>query len=198
MPKLFFLFLFLANVFLFDGSFASSTREFNSYPLQLKPVVKTMERLPEVQALLELVQQSGMVKIEVISGQHGDFDAFWSGPQRTILINPQRNSSDGTLICSILFELHNALANPKLKHLTHLATMGAISKQDYVEKVERIEHQNALHTCQIIEKGIKQGIFPTSTRWTIYEDFSAHFKIQQTYGHSAWLAERYDELRKKG
>jgi len=71
---------------------------------------------------------------------------------------------------------------------------GKISKEEYVESVERMEHENALNCSILLEKGIRQGVFSASARWPIFHNFDDHYKLQQIKEHSLWLAKSYDRL----
>lgn len=165
-----------------------------SYPSEIEPIIEKIEKLPEIRALIYHVQSNGPIHIEVRDLPEFAFEAMWDGKTRTIVINKRFAKNEGHLICSIIFELHNAETERTLQSLITEAMTCQISKETYVWNVEKIEHQNALATCQLIEQGIEQGLFPLSTRWNIEKDFEAHLLIQQQSGHSDWNANYYDRL----
>lgn len=168
--------------------------KFSSYHPNLKQAIKAVESLPEAAALIDEVQLSGKIGVDTQNIESFDFEAMWNAGTRKIIVNAQKNKTLGKTICSILFELHNAKTNDQLLSLFAMAQQGTISKSDYVEKVERMEHQNAVNTNRLIEKGIEMGLFPTEARWPIFEDFEDHYMIQQIYGHSQWIANNFDTM----
>lgn len=182
------IFLLLINIFSLYGISVPQ----NS--LSGKEALQLIQRLPQACQLISSIEKEGPVKIEILSLPHENFDAFWEGGRRTIRINAERNGTLGILICSILFELHNAATNRHLKKLTLLASTGMISKEEYVEAIERLEHENALKTCALLNEGIFLNIFPAEAYWPILPHFEDHYKIQQVEGHSAWIAAQYDSL----
>jgi hypothetical protein len=168
--------------------------KFTSYHPTLKEAVKTIEKLPEASALIDEVQSGGTIGVDAQVIDSFDFEAMWNSGTRKIIVNAKKNKSLGKTICSILFELHNAKTNKQLVSLFAMAQKGTISKSEYVERVERMEHENAVATNKLIEKGIQMGIFPEETRWPIFEDFDDHYMIQQIYGHSQWIANNFDTM----
>lgn len=177
----------------FNAGIAADTH-IASYPSEIEPVIEKIEKLPETRALIDRVQSYGPIHIKVRDLPEFAFEAMWDGKTRTIVINKRFIKSEGHLICSIIFELHNAETERTLQGLVTEAITGQISKEIYVWNIEKIEHQNALATCQLIEQGIQQGLFPPSTRWNIEKDFEAHLLIQKKSGHSDWNANYYDRL----
>lgn len=167
---------------------------FTSYPSNLQDAVKRIEQIPEAMSLLEKVQKEGPIRIELISYETMDFEALWNSETRTIILNNKKQRSLGDTICSILFELHNASTDKYLNSIFNMASQGKIEKNDYVARIEKMEHSNALNTCALIKKGVERGIFPPDTVWNIYEDFDSHYMIQQLFGHSQWLADNFDYL----
>ncbi|NGX42727.1 MAG: hypothetical protein K940chlam7_01013 [Chlamydiae bacterium] len=165
---------------------------FVHHPNTLRHVVKKIYQLPEVQELLSKAQNDGRIGIDYWRGPQ--FQAYWDSYQRMILLNPNQNRTEGSCISSILFELHNATTNREFNRLRNLVTNGRIGKEEYVESVERLEHQNALSTCRILRKGIRQGIFPRNAAWSVYDNFDQHYHVQRICGHSAWIAKSYDQL----
>lgn len=189
------IFILLVFSIIFGLFFTSiSAASFSQVPQNLNPVIKKLLSLPEANALLEQVSQEGNIGIALQNDPSGQFDAMWDGDARLIKINPYRHSHEGSWICSILFELHNASTNRKMLALFHSAERNQISKEAWVEKMERMEHANALNTCHLIEKGIAQGIYPADAHWNIFQGFDDHYKLQQVTGHSQWFANKYDNV----
>lgn len=175
------------------SSFHSTKATFNHVPQQLQPIVAKMLKLPEAQDLLNRVNQQGSVTIIIDNQSSGEFDALWDGGERIIRLNSYRHSTEGSWICSILFELHNASTNQHMSNLYQAAAQNRMTKEQWVEQMERMEHSNARKTCELIEKGIAQGIYPQETRWSIFYSFDDHYKLQQITGHSTWLANSYEQ-----
>lgn len=172
---------------------ANQRNMFNQVPQSLSSVVAKLLELPEARALLAQVSQEGSVGIVMQNDPSGQFDALWDGDARLIKVNPYRHPKEGSWICSILFELHNAKTNRHMLNLFHSAEKNQLSKEMWVEQMERMEHANALNACRLLEKGIAQGIYPPEARWTIFFTFDDYYKLQQISGHSQWLANYYDQ-----
>jgi len=175
-----------------------SQQEAFQYPRQVEGAMRAIKRLPEGQQLINQITQEGPIRIEVASNHSSGFGAMWEGGRRVISINGSHARSKGSYICSILFEMHNAATNKLLYSLVRQAMRGEITKDEYVLRVERMEHQNAVNTCMLLEKGIKMGIFPTSCEWAIHRNFEDHYKVQQLLGHSQWIANSYEGLNPQG
>lgn len=172
----------------------SRPSKFSSYHSSLKQAIKAIENLPEAVALIEEVQTKGPVSVDARNIESFDFEAMWNSSARKIIVNTEKNKSLGKTICSILFELHNAKTNDALLAIFAMASAGTLSKDEYVEKVERMEHENAVATNRLIEKGIQLGLFPEDTRWSIFQDFNDHYMIQQIFGHSQWIANNFETM----
>jgi|LakMenEpi03Aug12_release.lakeMendotaPanAssembly.Ray.scaffolds.fasta_scaffold52316_2 hypothetical protein len=162
---------------------------------QLQKSLKAIEQLPEGKALLESVQKLGPIRIETSRYNLAQqFGAFWDPDERVIYVNFPNQKDDGKIIGSIIFELHNALANAKINHLDNLASQRKITKAKYVEAMEYLEYENSIKASKIAEKGIQMGLFPKGAHLPTYKDFNEHFHYQKVGGHSAWFARTYDEL----
>ncbi|MEC7840434.1 MAG: hypothetical protein VX777_10385 [Chlamydiota bacterium] len=175
-----------------------SLRKFNSYPKSLAKAVAAIEKMPEIMDLLEKVQRDGPITIKYENMGSFNFEALWSTSTRTIIVNasPGLDRSLGNIITSIVFELHNANTNHLLVKYFEQAQKGVINKDNYVRSIEKMEHENALNTSLLMDLGIERGVFPKEAEWNMYEDFEDHFKLQQIYQHSQWLADKYDELNR--
>lgn len=185
-----------------EGGVAQATQAkestFVAYPPRVQHAIDAMQAMPEIRQLIADAQRSGPIGIEIDPNPASEFEALWNGEKRVILVNPKKIRSEATLICTILFELHNASTNTHFMNLVNQARAGKINKESYVEKVERMEHKNALNTCRLIELGIARGLFPVETRWKIFYRFEEYYKLQQLMGHSPWIANSYDRLNPRG
>jgi hypothetical protein len=167
---------------------------------QLQPILKTIQKLPEAKELIENILKEGPIQIQSSQAQLSEqFGAFWDGENRIIYVNASPRTSTGSLIGSILFELHNARINSKISYYDELAAKGKIDRKAYVKAIEHLEYQNSLKASSIAQKGIEKGLFPKEARLITYRDFNEHFRMQQIGGHSAWIAKNFDSLapRKK-
>lgn len=166
---------------------------FASFPESLKGVVEAIYRLPEGRKLIEEASQQGKIRLALDKG--AEFEAFWDSGTRTVALNPRKNISDGIRIASIVFELHNAKASNDLVRLTQRALKGHVTKEAYVEGIERLEHKNALAAARILKKGITQSFFPQEANWPVFRSFDDHYLVQQITGHSQEIARNYDAMR---
>lgn len=185
-------------LFTFLYSINLSAATFASYPSQVAPVVQQIQQMPEVRNLLEQVSRLEGGPVRIVLENTDGLEALWDGENRVIRINHYHSLQHDRLISSLIFELHNASTNHTFMHLVDLAMKGRIGKDQWVEQVERMEHQNALKTSDIISKGIASGIFPASAKWVTYYEFDDYYKLQQIAGHSGWLANAYDTLNPRG
>lgn len=184
-----FLFVFLNTAILFCDLYHVQCAP------QLQKYVSAIQKFPEGKELIAKIQREGPIKIAVTDYSLAQqFGAFWDPDRRIIYVCPSQNREEGSVIGSILFELHNALGNSKINHLDNLAAKRQISKEKYVESMEFLEYQNSVQAAAIAEKGIKLGIFPTGARLPTYKNFEEHFHYQKIGGHAAWFARNYDEI----
>lgn len=156
--------------------------------------LNVLEQLPGFNELVCQVEREGPIRLEMISLPNESFDAFWDSSQRKIRINTLKNEDFNVLVCSILFELHNAKSDKLFKSYYTRAKAGQISKEAYVENVERMEHNNALSCSLLLDKGIALGIFSEKAAWPILRDFDDHYKLQQIKKHSEWLSLSYEKI----
>lgn len=187
------LFVLLAFIQVSPSEAASYSPSFNHVPPQLRAVVAKMLELPEARELLTQVTRDGPIGIVMQNDATGEFDALWDGDARLIKVNSYKHPNEGSWICSILFELHNASTNKYMLSLYQSAESNHVSKELWVEQMERMEHTNALKTCRLLEKGITLGIYPAEATWTIFNKFEDYYKLQQITGHSQWFATIYDQ-----
>lgn len=173
-----------------------SLNHFASHPHQAQPALNALNKLPEFQELLTKVQREGPVHLSMQPGL--SFEGLWDANSRTIVVNTGHERPLGSIICTILFELHNAATTRYYDQLIDQAQKGLLTKDQYVEKVEMAEYQNAMNTKTLLEKGIKMGVFPESASWPVMPNFEDHYKVQQVSGHSLFIADSYDMIYPKG
>lgn len=163
---------------------------------ELRNSVMVLLKLQEIRDLITTIQQEGPIRIMMNNNSYlsQEFGAFWDGENRIIFVNFGQNRTQEDVLGSIIFELHNALANSKIRHLDDLASMGRIDRDSYVEGIERIEYENSLMASALAKKGIDLGILPVKAQLPTYRSFEIHFQMQKIGGHSDWIARNYDEL----
>lgn len=165
---------------------------------RLQQCLRTIQKMPEAQELIASIQQEGPIRIAVNShALSNQFGAYWDMEDRVIFVSLSAHSSEGELIASILFELHNASIDSKLNYFDYLASTGQIDKESYVRSIEFLEYRNSKNASKIAEKGIKLGIFPPNARLNTYENFEEHYHYQKIGGHSAWIAKTFDQIAPK-
>ena len=170
------------------------TRTFTCDP-QLKSCLTAMQKLPEIRTLIEQVLKEGPLTIAVKNTNISDkFGAFWDVDKRVIFVGISSPRDEGSLIGSILFELHNASVNSEFNRLDHLASRGEINRDSYVEAMEYLEYVNSINASKIAQKGISMGIFPENARLHTYRDFEEHFHYQKISGHSDCIADIFDQV----
>ncbi len=162
---------------------------------RLKSCMMTMQTVPGIRKLMAEIEKEGPVHITVddrpLSQQFG---AFWDAERRVICVNISWHRSNGAVIGSILFEMHNALADAKFKELDQLASMGQIDRETYVKEMERVEFDNSHAAAALAQQGIDQGAFPKDARLPTYPSFEEHYRMQQIGGHCYWIARNYDQV----
>lgn len=163
---------------------------------QLKHCLDKIQKLPEARKLIATIQKEGSIRIAVNNDHHlsKEFGAFWDPAHRVITVNYSSHRSEGSLIASIIFEMHNASVNSKINHLDYLASKGQIDRDSYVEGIERLEYKNSINASKLAQQGIKKGIFPKTAHLPTYSNFDEHYRIQKEGGHSAYIAKNYDQI----
>lgn len=165
---------------------------FAQYPKALEPVIKKLQNLPEGKQLIEEANKEGPITIKFQRGL--SFAAFWETSQRVIVIDPDKNPTEGIRLTSLVFELHNALHDTRFQDHIEGALTGSLNKGQYVESLERMEHQTGLKTAALLQKGVKEKRFPHDAYQPIFQDFAEHYHMQQMTGHSQWIANSYDRM----
>jgi len=196
LKKIFILFFFIFSTTITTFSYAKKPSAYFAQnhitcAKQLQDVLAIIEELPEGKDLIQRVLKDGSISIKPNQKYSKKFDGYWEGSRRTIHLTA---SDRNTLIGTLIFEMHNAIRDKDFEELDKKAYRGKISKKDYVEAIEYIEYENALSTKNILKKGIAKDIFPSSSYWNIPNNFSEHFAIQKSAGHSARIAKDFDRL----
>lgn len=191
-------FCFLITIFIFSFSslfgFVKKQGPFLEVPLTMRPQVEMLMHFDGTRSFLNSFDQEPPITLQWISLGKESSNAFWSVEKRMIALNASKEWEEGEMIYSILFELHNAKASEALISLDKQAANQQITKSQYVESVERVEYQNVLETARLLEEGVDLGYFPKETYIPAYPDFPEHFRLQVEYGHSAFIAAKYDAL----
>lgn len=166
--------------------------EFKSYPKELESAVQKIYKLPEAKKLLIQINKKGPITLSIDKNPAGKYNGMWVANTRTIYINAGPSRSQGAIIRTILFELHNALGNGFFADLWDNARKGTIDKEKFIEKAEKHEYDNLKKTNILIEEGVALNIFPKDTKMKIIPDFKTHYNYQQLAGHSQWFSIQYD------
>ena len=177
-------------------STANAAENILSVSPELAPVMDKIFELEEAIPLIDEAQKEGPIDIIYVEMPEMNSKALWDSMNRRIIINAKFDFDIARIIHSVLFELQNATATPKLNDLTRRAANGQVNKNEFVEGIEWIEHQNALRTKHLLEKGIAKGIFPAASRWPVPEKFSDHLSMQKSSGHTDFIARKYEILQR--
>lgn len=163
----------------------------------LNKIISQLKKLPESNKLIQEALRGGSIDVS-FANQGMPFSAMWNSGERKIVVDAKPGDGQGEILVNLLFELTNAVSEPEYQALYRTAQNGRISCDDYVEAVERIEHNNMIDTVKILKKGVLAGIFPKSAQWRIIYNFSIHYKIQQLTGHSFFIVREYQEAFPQG
>lgn len=192
MRKLFILFGFLISLFSITSIEAKNLSSQISCAPPLQNCLQKILEIPEARALIATIQKEGAIKIvakeNAVSKQFG---AFWDPDHRIICIDLSPHRSQGSVIGSLLFELHNASSNSKINYLDGLAHQRKIDMKSYVEAMEYIEYLNSLNTSRMAAKGIDMGVLPVDAQLPTYSSFKEHLKAQKESGHSVCFERNY-------
>ncbi len=163
----------------------------------LKKTICKLKELPESNCLIEEALKGGSIDVS-LANQGMPFSAMWNSGERKIVVDAKTGDDQGEVLVNLLFELTNAVSEPEYQALYKAAQNGRINCDEYVETVERIEHDNMIDTVNILTKGVHAGIFPKSAQWSIIYNFSTHYKIQQLTGHSLFIVKEYHDVSPHG
>ena len=156
-----------------------------------------LHHLEESKQLIEQVEQEGAIAIKVAKLGANASNALWMPSERTIYLNVSHRRSYGNMMRSILFELHNALSERQFDYYDQMARERQISKEKYIEAIEYIEYSNVLKTVQVLNKGIRRGVFPPDAHWEIARSFDEHYQFQLEFGHTALIGHTYDSIMRE-
>lgn len=113
---------------------APSRNEANGISIACSPELRScldkILQLPEARELISKIQKEGAIQVYVNPDKSQKFGALWDVQNRIILVNVSSNRPEGSLIASILFELHNASINSKLNKLDYQASIGSMGQSD--------------------------------------------------------------------
>lgn len=163
---------------------------------ELQGCLSKIQQLPEARNLIATIQKEGGIQIVINNDPNltKQFGAFWDPSHRIITVNYSRQIPEGSLIGSIIFEMHNALVNSKMIKLDNLAATGKIDRDAYVEEFERLEYKNSKDASRLVQKGIQRGVYPENAHLYTYTTFEEHFYVQKEAGHSEFIARNFDYL----
>ncbi len=179
--------------------FCAVTSSISAQPSRLEACLMKMQKSPEVRQLMSEIEREGPIHIIADTKPLSkEFGAFWDCEQRLICVNVTPKRTEGELIGSILFEMHNALSDRQFQRLDELASRGQIDRDSYVRKMEYLEFQHSHKAAALAQAGIEKGIFPRDARLYTYPTFEEHFRMQQIGGHSYWIAKNYDQAARAG
>jgi hypothetical protein len=184
-------FLFICLMLIGSSLFA-----YPQHSADLAGPIKLLYQLEETKQLLDRVEACGMITIKSAHLGSNFSNAAWFPDERTICVNFSNKRSPGSVMRSLVFELHNALNQNYFDHLDQLAMQGRISKEKYIESVEQMEYTHAQKSRDILEKGVKKGLFPYDApdRY-VAPSFAEHYRVQREAGHSKLIGNLYDSLR---
>ncbi len=192
MLKIIFSILFTMLVSL--NAFSAEYQRVPCHP-KLQKYWTAIQSVPEARELISKIQKEGQIRV-TISEHHlaSKFGAFWDMQDRVICINLAAHRSEGEIIGSILFDLHNALSTSTYDHIDYLAASGMIDRENYIQSFEHTEYLNSKSAASIAQKGIQMGVFPRDARLPTYDSFEEHYHYQKIGGHSDWIGRSYDQL----
>lgn len=162
---------------------------------RLKSHLDKIMQIPEAQNLIATIQKAGPFSIHVSDASASkQFGAYWDLNLRKLCVHITNQTTEGEIIGSILFELHNALVTSYYDYLDLLVMKNQIDKENYVRSYEEKEYFNSKKAAALAEKGIALGIFPSNARLPTYRNFAEHYHYQKIGGHSAYVARNFDQL----
>lgn len=186
----FFLFAIFATLSLFS---APTKNGIISVDPKLSHCFNAIQGLEEGKKLISKILEEGPLNIQVADNEVAkQFLACWNQESRTIYISLAPKRSQGSVMASLIFELHNALVSSQMDNFDEMAFCGRINKEQYVRSIEHLEYVNSINASNLAEIGIKKGVFPKNAKLSTYRDFDEHFYYQKMSGHSAVIEKNYD------
>ncbi len=162
---------------------------------KLKRAFDTAVSLDETKVLWERINREGEVRIFAKHGNQNNFKAYWEGEERIICVNLGLKPTVGEQVSSLLFEMHNALRDKKTVSLYNQAAQRRISKETFAREMERVEYENSLDACTLLEKGVKAGIYPQECYLQRYANFESFLNAQKMHGHFHHYLRTYNEIQ---
>lgn len=163
--------------------------------LNMRPAFEKTLELQEVKQLWEQINREGTVRIKGMQNGQDRFKAFWEGEQRIICVNLSLRPTIGEQISSLLFEMHNALRDQKALVLYNRAAKGEISKETFATEMERVEYHNSLDACNLLDKGVRCGLFPKECYLKRYPNFEEFLLAQKAHGHYQHYLRTWHEIQ---
>lgn len=151
-----------------------------------EPLTKALDialELEETKKLWDQINEEGEVRIVAKQGGNNDFTAFWEGESRVISINIDLKRTPSEQLTSILFEMHNALRDKKTEEIFTQASARKISNDTFAREMEKLEYENSLDACNLLEKGVKAGLYPKDCFLERYPNFEEFLAVQKMHGH---------------
>lgn len=164
----------------------------------MMPAYQTLIQLPEAKAVVDKALENGPIRIESSGRRSGGFEGMWDSGRRAIVVSPTANRTVGQRVNTLMMEFHNAKSDREFDRLFAMARSNRLSKDKYVEEVERVEHINAVNSSKLLAAGIKRGVYPADAAWNVFADFDSHYQMQQICDHSLWIAREYDRINPRG
>lgn len=162
---------------------------------EVQQAIRKVQQLPEAHELMQKIQEEGPMAFSTSDHPIVEkFGAVWDTDRRLILLPAHSESTEGELIGSILFEMHNASSSSQFAHLEKLVKSRQITREQYIEAMEYLEFVNSKKCALLAQKGIEKGVFPSSARLPTYRDFQEHFHYQKVSGHSKAVGQIYDQI----
>lgn len=181
-----YLFLFFAPLTIHAAGFCDP---------QLMRAFDTALQLEEVRQVWNQINQEGAVRILAKQGDRNNFTAYWEGENRIICVNVGLKRRVSEQISSIIFEMHNALRDKKTVELYNQASEKRISRDTFAKEMERLEYENSLDACDLVDKGVRLGIYPRDCFLQRYPNFEEFLREQKMHGHYQHYMRAYQEIQ---
>lgn len=167
-----------------------------SYTPEVAKPLSYLYQIDEFRQLMAEVENEGAISIRTADFGMKISGAMWVSNKRAIYLNSASHLSLGNMIRSILFELHNAKTEKWFLYYDKMACEGRISKNEYIETIERLEYENVVRTVYILNKGIRMGLLPREAHWEVARTFQEHLHMQRHCGHSGLIGQTFDLIVK--
>ncbi|MBS0653401.1 MAG: hypothetical protein JSR39_07755 [Verrucomicrobia bacterium] len=143
--------------------------------------------------ILEDSQATPMINISPSSSE--SISCVSSIPEAGVILwneKELRRKDLPTLVFWTVFEQLNVQASEQFNQIKDRYASGGLNLDQAVERIERLEHENALHAKSLMISAVAQKLItpPTDGFDTISNDFATHYRFQQLKGHSQRIADR--------